>query len=64
MAEEQRDLWGRLSLMLQAEGVCSRRHGGSDRVFRVSYLKTKELADTESRERMQAYETNVASTRS
>jgi hypothetical protein len=60
MAEEQRDLWSRLSLLLQAGGgLFTAVTVAVIGFFGSSYLKTKELADTESRERMQAYETNV-----
>ncbi len=62
MAEEQtkRDTWQRVSMVLQAGGgLFTALAVAILGFFTSSYLKEKELSDTESRERAQAYETNV-----
>jgi hypothetical protein len=64
MAEEgttgRRDGWQRVGFLLQAGGgLFTAITVAVIGFFTSTYLKEKELADTESRERMQAYETNV-----
>ncbi len=61
MAEEKkRDTWERVGFMLQAGGgVFTAVTVAILGFFTSNYLKEKELSDTESRERTQAYETNV-----
>jgi hypothetical protein len=62
MADEQpkRDTWDKISLMLSSGGgLFTAVTVAIIGFFTSSYLKEKELADTQSREKMQAYETNV-----
>ena len=63
MADDQtrrRDVWERVGFMLQSGGgLLTAVTVAVIGFFTSSYLKEKELSDTVSRERMQAYETNV-----
>jgi hypothetical protein len=57
---KKRDIWERIGLLLSSGGgLFTAVTVAVIGFFTSSYLKEKELADTQSREKMQAYETNV-----